>query len=124
MRFTNRADAGRRLAAGLRSRAPSNPVVVGVVRGGVPVAAEGARGLGAPLDICVVRNLVVPAHKPVVIGAVAERRAAYLDPARIARFALGDDEVEHLMAKQFEEVDRLTQILRTTQPIDLTGRDV
>lgn len=124
MRFANRADAGRQLAAVLRSRCPADPVVIGIVRGGVPVAAEIARSLQAPLDICVVRSVIGRAAPRVVIGAVAEHGAMYLDPAKISRLALGDDECERLVAQQMAEVDRLSTVLRDGPPIDLRGRNV
>lgn len=124
MMFANRADAGRQLAEVLRSRAPQDPVIVGIVRGGVPVAAEIARALRAPLDICVVRSLIGREAPRVVIGAVAERGAMYLDPAKIARLALGDDECDRLVAEQMVEVDRLATLLRDGAPLDLRGRNV
>jgi putative phosphoribosyl transferase len=124
MRFINRADAGRQLAAVLRSRGPADPVVVGVVRGGVPVAAEIARALRAPLEICVVRNLMLPLEPPVVIGAVAEHGAAYLDPKRIAHFDVTYDELDRLVTSELEEVDRLSGLLRETGPLDLRERNV
>ncbi len=124
MMFANRADAGRQLAAVLRSRAPTAPVVIGIVRGGVPVAAEIARALQAPLDICVVRSIVGRASPRVVIGAVAEGGAMYLNPAKTSRLALGDDECERLVAEQMAEVDRLSMLLRDRAPLDLRGRNV
>ena len=60
MLFTDRVDAGRRLAERLRSLPRENLVVLGLPRGGVPVAFQVARELGAPLDIIVVRKLGVP----------------------------------------------------------------
>jgi predicted phosphoribosyltransferase len=60
MRFADRVDAGRHLARALTSYASRNVVVVGLPRGGVPVAFEVARALGAPLDVIVVRKLAVP----------------------------------------------------------------
>ena len=58
--YANRHDAGRRLAAGLEHLRDRHPVVLGLTRGGVPVAAEVAAALGAPLDVIVVRKLGVP----------------------------------------------------------------
>jgi len=124
MRFSNRADAGRQLATILRSRPLIHPVVVGVVRGGVPVAAEIANVLHAPLDICVVRSLIPHTEPRTVIGAVAERGAMFLEPGRAAWMGLADDEIERLVSDQLAEVDRLGELLRDRPPIDLRGRDV
>ena len=124
MMFANRADAGRQLAAVLRSRAFLDPVVIGIVRGGVPVAAEIARALQAPLDICIVRSIIGRASPRVVIGAVAEGGAMYLNPAKTARLGLGDEECERLVAEQMSEVDRLSTLLRDRAPLDLRGRNV
>jgi putative phosphoribosyl transferase len=124
MRFINRADAGRQLAAVLRRRGPTDPVVLGVVRGGVPVAAELARALRAPFDICVVRNVIVNGEPPAVVGAVAEHAAAYLDPTRVSHFGLTYDELDRMVAHELEEVDRLSSLLRDGPAIDLTGRHV
>jgi len=72
-RFADRADAGRSLAALLGGYAGRDDVVVlGLPRGGVPVAAEIARVLGADLDVLVVRKLGVPSHPELAMGAIAD----------------------------------------------------
>jgi len=72
MRFANRLGAGRRLAEALAAYAGRPDVVVlGLPRGGVPVAAEVARALGAPLDVFLVRKLGVPGHEELAMGAIA-----------------------------------------------------
>jgi putative phosphoribosyl transferase len=71
-RFADRTDAGRRLASALAERRPGGQVVVlALPRGGVPVAAEVAAGLDAPLDVLVVRKLGVPWHPELAMGAIA-----------------------------------------------------
>ena len=72
MRFTDRRDAGHQLAALLERFADDDPVVVGLPRGGVPVAAEVARHLGAPLDVLLVRKLGVPYQPELAMGAIGE----------------------------------------------------
>jgi putative phosphoribosyl transferase len=85
--FTNRADAGRRLAARLAGTATGSLVVLGLPRGGVPVAAEVADALGAPLDVIVVRKLGVPHHAELAMGAIGEDgvRIVAHDIVRLAR---------------------------------------
>jgi putative phosphoribosyl transferase len=70
-RFADRAEAGRRLAPLLQHLRPDRPLVLGLPRGGVPVAAEVAAALGADLDVLVVRKLGVPGHEELAMGAIA-----------------------------------------------------
>ncbi|GHF08289.1 MULTISPECIES: alpha/beta family hydrolase [Streptomyces] len=72
MRFTDRTDAGRQLAERLRHLRSERPVVLGLPRGGVPVAFEVAAALGAPLDVILVRKLGVPFHRELGFGAIGE----------------------------------------------------
>src|SRR3954447_12229776 len=69
--FRDRTEAGRFLGEGLRDRAAPEAVVLGLPRGGGPVAAEVARALGAPLDVFVVRKLGAPGREELAIGAIA-----------------------------------------------------
>ena len=79
--FDDRAEAGRRLADSLRHRSLDHPVVVGLACGGVPVAAEVARALQAPLDVVAVRKIGHPWQPEYALGAVAPRHGHYLrDP--------------------------------------------
>src|ERR1700704_3314118 len=79
MRFRDRADAGRLLAERLRGVSLEDPVVLGLPRGGVVVAAEIAETLGAPLDIVVARKLGVPWQPELAFGAVAPGAIALRD---------------------------------------------
>ncbi len=73
--FRNRADAGRRLAKALIGAKDQRPVVLALPRGGVPVAAEIARALHAPLDLILVRKIGVPFHPELAMGAVVDGSA-------------------------------------------------
>ena len=84
-RFADRRDAGRRLADRLADLAPLRPIVVGLPRGGVLVAAEVAAGLGAPLELLVVRKLGVPDQPELALGAIAEGGAARPQRGRARR---------------------------------------
>ena len=70
--FTDRADAGRQLAARLVPMSLDRPVVYALPRGGVPVAAEVARALGAPLDLILVRKIGAPGAPEVALGAIVD----------------------------------------------------
>jgi len=78
--FLDRSDAGRHLAARLEAHRTENPVVIGSHRGATPVAFEVARALDAPLEVLVVRELMVPGARGRVLGAVAEGNIKVIDP--------------------------------------------
>lgn len=77
--FNDRRDAGRQLARAFEGRRLDRPVVLGIPRGGMPVAAELARALGAPLDVLVVRKLGLPQQTELAMGAIGERGARVLN---------------------------------------------
>ncbi|MFD9723349.1 phosphoribosyltransferase [Streptomyces sp. NPDC059072] len=123
MFFTDRADAGRRLAAALRHLATEDPVVLGLPRGGVPVAFRVARELGAPLDVIVVRKLGVPFHRELGFGAIGEGgvRVISEDIVRQARLASADVAAVERAAR--EALEQQAHRLREGRPgVPLTGR--
>ncbi len=121
--FTDRVDAGRRLAARLGHLAGADVVVLGLPRGGIPVAAEVARALGAPLDVIMVRKLGVPYHRELAMGAVGEDGARVLS-REVMQFAdVGADELEVVEREARIELERRTRRYRTGRPrIELDGR--
>lgn len=125
MAFRDRADAGRRLAALLGDLAGEGAVVLGVPRGGVPVAAEVARALGAPLDVAVVRKIGAPIQPELAIGAVAEGGVALVDRGAAARVGVSPAELERLVAARRAEVEARVRALRgDAPPPDLRGATV
>jgi predicted phosphoribosyltransferase len=124
MIFANRCEAGRRLAALLAPIRAREPVVLGLPRGGVPVAYEVAHGLGAPLDVLPVRKLRAPGQPELAIGAVAPG-VVIRDHDLIA--ALGIPAARVVEARE-EETARLFEMdaeLRGSRPLpDLRGRAV
>lgn len=121
--FDNRLDAGRQLAARLEALRGTDIVVLGLPRGGVPVAAEVAKALDAPLDVIVVRKLGVPFQPEVAMGAIGEGGVKVLD-SRVLRMARVSDaelaNVERLERATLEA--RSTRFRRGRDRIDLTGR--
>jgi len=105
MLFTDRADAGRQLAARLEHLRGEPVVVLGLPRGGVPVALEVARALGAPLDVIVVRKLGVPYQPELGMGAVGEDgvRVINREVVRLARVRA--DELAAVQAREQAQVD-------------------
>lgn len=122
-RFRDRRDAGRRLARLLERFAEEHPLVVGIPRGGVPVAAEVARALGAPLDIVVARKVGAPMNPEYAIGAVAEGGARVISDEAVRQLRIGWHELEGLLARAESELEVLTGRLRGGRaPMEMTGR--
>lgn len=114
--FTDRIDAGRRLAQFLRARGlDSDVVVLGLPRGGVPVAAEVARELGAPLDVIVVRKIGLPGHAELAMGAVGEDRVRVLNDEVLRQASMTDEELEQLSASEWQEVERRAKEYRVVR---------
>src|SRR6266511_2277000 len=125
MLFRDRADAGRRLAERLQRYRAEAPVVVGLPRGGVPVAAEVARALDAPLDVLVVRKLGCPWQPELALGAVGEGDVTVLNQQLIAGIGLGREEVEAVARAERAELDRRVGRYRRGRPAEpVQGRTV
>jgi putative phosphoribosyl transferase len=121
--FRDRVDAGRRLAVHLTPRRAPDVVVLGLPRGGVPVAAEVAKALGAPLDVIVVRKLGIPFHPEVAMGAIGEGGVRVLDEALIARVGVTPAEVAAVERRERETLDtRVARFRSGGARLDLTGR--
>ncbi|MGE5292022.1 MAG: phosphoribosyltransferase, partial [Micromonosporaceae bacterium] len=112
MPFINRADAGRRLARRLTSLRREDPVILGLPRGGVPVAFEVAKTLHAPLDVLVVRKLGVPFQPELGMGAVGEGGIRVINPDVVRMAQLSEDEVAAVEERERREVERRVRRLR------------
>lgn len=125
--FANRADAGRRLAAALSHLAITHPLVLALPRGGVPVAFEVARALGADLDLLFVRKLGVPGHPELGLGAVVDgaEPQAVLNDAVVRMLAPTPTYIEGELRRQLIEINRRRSVyLGDRAPIAMTGRTV
>lgn len=123
VRFTDRREAGRRLGERLATEALHDPVVLGLPRGGVPVAAEVATALRAPLDVIIVRKLGVPFHRELAMGAIAEEGVRLLDEDLVARLRVPRDEVAAVEREErglLEE--RVARLRRGRRRLPLVGR--
>jgi len=105
-RFDDRRDAGRRLAERLLPLADDDPVVIGLPRGGVPVAEEVAKALGASLEILSVRKLGAPHNPEYGIGAIAEDGTRVFDPEALAVLGIDNRTLESIVARETEELRR------------------
>ena len=127
MPFRNRADAGRKLAAALAAYKDERPVVLALPRGGVPVAAEVASALGAPLDLVLVRKLGVPFQPELAMGAVVDGAAPIVvrneDVIRLS--GVSEEELEAVCAAELAEIERRRErYLGTRARIDVARRVV
>src|SRR5215213_5984229 len=123
-RFDDRQDGGRRLANALRRYAGREDVIVlGLPRGGVPVAAEVARALGAPLDVFLVRKLGVPGREELAFGAIASGGARVLNRDVVATLGIDERTIEEVAAREQAELERRAEAYRgTAEPPDVRGR--
>ena len=123
--FVNRVDAGRQLAARLQKFRDDDVVVVGLPRGGVPVAREVALSLGAPLDVIIVRKLGIPFQPEYAMGAIGEGGARVLDEDVVRRLAISSEEVAEVERRERLELDRRAQTFRAErEQTPLAGRVV
>jgi putative phosphoribosyl transferase len=124
MRYADRRAAGRALADRLTHLAGHLDVIVlGLPRGGVPVAAEVARLLRLPLDVLVVRKLGVPWHRELAMGAIAPSGVRVLQDRVIKRAGVRPYQVEAVAIREAEELERQERVFRADQPpLDLQGR--
>jgi putative phosphoribosyl transferase len=123
--FADREDAGRRLAEGLEPYGDEHPLILGIPRGGVPVAAEVARRLNADLDIVAARKLGAPGRPELAIGATTANGGLVLDEETIAMFGATPAYLESVIAKERAEAQRRESSLRGGLPkIPVAGRTV
>ncbi|MFJ9952243.1 phosphoribosyltransferase family protein [Kitasatospora sp. NPDC091207] len=123
--FTDRTDAGRRLAALLGHLGGPGTVVVALPRGGVPVAAEVAAALGAPLDICVIRKLGVPRQPELGMGAIGEDGVRVLNDQVIRLAGVTPGQLAEVEVRERAELERRARRYRGGRPpADLRGRTV
>ena len=121
--FDDRADAGRRLARRLESFRGKDIVVLGLPRGGVPVAYEVAKALQAPLDVLVVRKLGVPFQPELAFGAIGEGGVRVTNASVVREMGLSEDDMAAVEAAQRDEVARRSVRFRGThERISLAGR--
>jgi putative phosphoribosyl transferase len=122
-RFDDRADAGRQLAECLESLRGKDIVVLGLPRGGVPVAFEVAKALRAPLDVLVVRKLGVPFQPELAFGAIGEGGVRVINDSVMREADLSEDEVAAVEAEQRAElVRRSKRFRRGHDRIPVAGR--
>lgn len=123
--FADRHAAGRELAQRLAGLAADDPLVLGLARGGVPVAYEVAQALGAPLDVLVVRKIGAPGNPEYGIGAIAEGGVLVLNDLAVSQLLVSHEELEAASARARDEVAARVARYRGGRPLpEMTGRTV
>jgi erythromycin esterase-like protein/predicted phosphoribosyltransferase len=124
--YRNRADAGRKLAAKLKHLAGlSNLLVLGLPRGGVPVAFEIAKALRAPLDVLIVRKLGYPGHEELAIGAIASGGIRVINEEITTMLGVRKDLIDTIAERESRELTRRERAFRGGRPpLDVRGRTV
>lgn len=116
-RFKNRTDAGRKLAELLSGYAGRTDLaVLGLPRGGVPVAFEVAKALGAPLDVFLVRKLGVPGHEELAMGAIASAGVRVLNQDVVHMLHISGAVIEAVAARERRELGRRERVYRGDRP--------
>jgi putative phosphoribosyl transferase len=126
MIFKNRQEAGRRLASRLGKYANREDVIVlGVPRGGVPIAFEVATTLNLPLDIFVLRKLGVPGHEELAFGAIGSGGVRVLNASVVEQLGISDLDIALVTRAEREELERRERLYRGNRPpLDVHGRTV
>jgi putative phosphoribosyl transferase len=121
--FRDRSEGGRQLGERLEPYARrEDAVVLGLARGGVPVAAEVARALALPLDVFLVRKLGVPGHEELAMGAIASGGAQVMNQRVVDTLGLDREAIEAVVAREREELERRERGYREGRPaIDIAG---
>ncbi|OPG03803.1 phosphoribosyltransferase [Microbispora sp. GKU 823] len=124
--FVDRRDAGLRLGERLRGLpGTEDAVVLGLPRGGVPVAFQVARALGAPLDVIVVRKLGVPYQPELGFGAIGEGGVRVVNPDVVRLANITRAEMAEVERRERAELERRARRFRGgREPVDLAGRTV
>jgi putative phosphoribosyl transferase len=124
-RFADRRDAGRKLAEVVRALAVGDAVVLGLPRGGVPVAAEVARAIDAPLDVLVVRKLGLPQRPEVAMGAIGEDGAEVVNEDVVGMGRVAPDEFAAVERRERAALEARARRFRgDRRPVSIAGRTV
>ena len=114
--FRDRQDAGRRLAEKLRGYAGTAAIVLALPRGGVPVAAEVAAGLGLPLDVFIVRKLGVPGYAELAMGAIASGGVRVMNEDVVRELRIPEPAIDSVAQAEAAELARRETAYRDARP--------
>ena len=125
-KFTDRKDAGRKLARALQKyEGRKNLIVLGLPRGGVPVAYEVAKALSCPLDVFLVRKLGTPQNPELAMGAIASGNVRVMNEDVVRRSGVSEEEINRVAEKEREALQKREDRYRGARPgIDLKGKTI
>ena len=126
-RFHDRVEAGRLLGREVARKVDrgDDVIVLGLPRGGVPVAAEVARALEAPLDVFIVRKLGVPGHEELAMGAIASGGVRILNQDVLRYIPVPQKMIDEVAAREQQELERRERSYRGSRPpVDVRGKAV
>jgi putative phosphoribosyl transferase len=125
-RFVDRTDAGRELAAALAPRygTRGDAIVLGLPRGGVPVAYEIATALDAPLDVFIVRKLGLPGHEEFGIGAIASGGVRVVDESVLGAYGIDAEMLDRITERERRELERRERLYRDDRPFPVVRNRV
>ena len=126
MTFKNRQEAGRRLASNLaKFKNRDDVIVLGIPRGGVPIAFEVATGLNLPLDVFVLRKLGVPGQEELAFGAIGSGGVRVLNPEIVQHCGISDLDIAAVTKLEGQELERRERLYRGNRPrLDVYGKTV
>jgi len=124
--FIDRTDAGKKLAEKLNKYKDKKGVIVlGLPRGGVPVAFEVAEAIDAPLDVFIVRKLGVPGQPELAMGAIASGGIRVMNENVVRRSGVSEQQIEEIAEKELQELKEREEIYRGARPdIEISGKTV
>ncbi len=123
--FTDREEAGKLLGRELSEYRGQDVVVLGIPRGGIVLAREIARALGAEIDIVLAHKLGTPGHQELAMGSVSEDGRLFLNQGVVREFDVAESYIQQEKARQLAEIKRRTDLIRRIKPkIPLQGRIV
>jgi len=125
-KYRDRQEAGKVLADALKSyENHKDTIVLGLARGGIPVAYEVAKGLNLPLDVYIVRKIGVPGHAELALGAIASGGTSVFNDDIIRELQITQDQIQPVITQELAELERREKVYRQGRPLlDLKDKTV
>ncbi|KTC68338.1 phosphoribosyltransferase [Legionella birminghamensis] len=116
-KYSNRRQAGKVLASHLEKFKDSNSIILGLPRGGIPVAFEVAKALRLPMDVFIVRKLGVPGYEELAMGAIASGGIFFINQDLVKSLNISSSDIEHVIEEEMRELKRREKVYRGDRPL-------